>query len=315
MSKQVDERVVEMRFDNQNFEKNVATSMSTLDKLKQKLNLKGAGKSLEEINKSAQNVSFQKMADSLSVLEKRFSTTGIVGMSVINNLTNSAMGFVKKLNSFVISGIKTGGINRAMKIENARFQLGVLLKDSEKVEAVMQNVQSAVDGTAYGMDAAATIASQLAASGMQAGEQMQHSLQAVAGVAAMTNSSYEDIGRIFAQILKKNGFEPYAALCKAGAFNKTDIGVRKEYTTQVGNALCNPIMQAKLLEKAGTDFNVVVGLCVGHDSLFYKYTHTLTTTLVTKDRVLAHNPVGALYQTKAYYKKLMADPASGEKGQ
>ena len=170
MSKQVDERVVEMRFDNQNFEKNVATSMSTLDKLKQKLNLKGAGKSLEEINKSAQNVSFQKMADSLSVLEKRFSTTGIVGMSVINNLTNSAMGFVKKLNSFVISGIKTGGINRAMKIENARFQLGVLLKDSEKVEAVMQNVQSAVDGTAYGMDAAATIASQLAASGMQAGE-------------------------------------------------------------------------------------------------------------------------------------------------
>ena len=65
----------------------------------------------------------------------------------------------------------------------------------------------------------------------------------------------------------------------------------------------------------GSLFNVVVGLCVGHDSLFYKYTHTLTTTLVTKDRVLAHNPVGALYQTKAYYKKLMTDPASGEKVQ
>lgn len=237
MSKQVDERVVEMRFDNQNFEKNVATSMSTLDKLKQKLNLKGAGKSLEEINKSAQNVSFQKMADSLSVLEKRFSTTGIVGMSVINNLTNSAMGFVKKLNSFVINGIKTGGINRAMKIENARFQLGVLLKDSEKVEAVMQNVQTAVDGTAYGMDAAATIASQLAASGMQAGEQMQHSLQAVAGVAAMTNSSYEDIGRIFAQIsgqgrlmgndlLQLSGRGMNAAATLGEALGKTEAEVR-----------------------------------------------------------------------------------------
>lgn len=237
MSKQVDERVVEMRFDNQNFEKNVATSMSTLDKLKQKLNLKGAGKSLEEINKSAQNVSFQKMADSLSVLEKHFSTTGIVGMSVINNLTNSAMGFVKKLNSFVINGIKTGGINRAMKIENARFQLGVLLKDSEKVEAVMQNVQSAVDGTAYGMDAAATIASQLAASGMQAGEQMQHSLQAVAGVAAMTNSSYEDIGRIFAQIsgqgrlmgndlLQLSGRGMNAAATLGEALGKTEAEVR-----------------------------------------------------------------------------------------
>lgn len=237
MSKQVDERVVEMRFDNQNFEKNVATSMSTLDKLKQKLNLKGAGKSLEEINKSAQNVSFQKMADSLSVLEKRFSTTGIVGMSVINNLTNSAMGFVKKLNNFVINGVKTGGINRAMKIENARFQLGVLLKDSEKVEAVMANVQAAVDGTAYGMDAAATIASQLAASGMQAGTEMQNTLQAIAGVAAMTNSSYEDIGRIFAQIsgqgrlmgndlLQLSGRGMNAAATLGEALGKTEAEVR-----------------------------------------------------------------------------------------
>lgn len=111
--------------------------------------------------------------------------------------------------------------------------------------------------------------------------------------------------RIFAQILKKNGLEPYAALCKVGALNKTDIGVREEFTEKTGNSMCNPIMQAKLLEKAGTELNVIVGLCVGHDSLFYKYTNTLTTTLITKDRVLAHNPVGALYQTKAYYKKLL----------
>lgn len=72
-------------------------------------------------------------------------------------------------------------------------------------------------------------------------------------------------------------------------------------------------MQAKLLEKAGTDLNVVVGLCVGHDSLFYKYSNTLTTTLITKDRVLAHNPVGALYQTKAYYKKLLGGSMFEEK--
>lgn len=237
MSKQVDERVVEMRFDNQNFEKNVATSMSTIDKLKQKLNFKGAGKSLEQLNKSAQNVSFEKMADSLSTLEKRFSTTGIVGMSVIQNLTNSAMGFVKKIQGFVVNGVKTGGINRAMKIENARFQLGVLLKDADKVTAVMQNVQAAVDGTAYGMDAAATIASQLAASGMQAGEDMQHSLQAVAGVAAMTNSSYEDIGRIFAQIsgqgrlmgndlLQLSGRGMNAAATLGEALGKTEAEVR-----------------------------------------------------------------------------------------
>ena len=54
-----------------------------------------------------------------------------------------------------------------------------------------------------------------------------------------------------------------------------------------------------------TDLNVIIGLCVGHDSLFYKYSDALCTTLVTKDKVLAHNPVGALYQTNTYYKKLM----------
>ena len=71
--------------------------------------------------------------------------------------------------------------------------------------------------------------------------------------------------------------------------------------------MCNPILQAKLLNKAGTELNVVIGLCVGHDSLFYKCSEALSTTLVTKDRVLAHNPVGALYQVKAYYKRLLDD--------
>lgn len=237
MSTQIDERVVSMKFDNKNFEKNVATSMSTIDKLKQKLNFKNAGKSLDELSSSAQNVSFSKMADSLSTLEKRFSTMGIVGMTVIQNLTNSAMSFVKQITNFVTSGIKTGGINRAMKIENARFQLGILLNDSEKVAAVMSNVSAAVDGTAYGLDAAATIASQLVASGMEAGEEMQHSLQAISGVAALTNSSYEDIGRIFTQIsgqgrvmgddllqLSTRGMNAAATL--AEAFGKTEAEVR-----------------------------------------------------------------------------------------
>ena len=52
---------------------------------------------------------------------------------------------------------------------------------------------------------------------------------------------------------------------------------------------------------------MVMGLCVGHDSLFYKYSDALVTTLVTKDRVLGHNPVAALYQANAYYKRLLQD--------
>lgn len=114
--------------------------------------------------------------------------------------------------------------------------------------------------------------------------------------------------RIFARILKLNGFEVYGVACKVGSVDKTDIGVPEEYTRVTGGVMCNPILQAKLLNKAKTDFNVVVGLCVGHDSLFYKYSKALTTTLITKDRVLAHNPAGALYQSRAYYKRLLAKP-------
>ncbi len=81
----------------------------------------------------------------------------------------------------------------------------------------------------------------------------------------------------------------------------------EEKTTITRDIMCNPILQAKTLNNEKTDLNVIIGLCVGHDSLFYKYSNALCTTLVTKDKVLAHNPVGALYQTDTYYKKLLND--------
>jgi uncharacterized metal-binding protein len=67
--------------------------------------------------------------------------------------------------------------------------------------------------------------------------------------------------------------------------------------------MCNPILQARLLNQAGTDLNVVIGLCVGHDSLFYRYSDAYVTTLVTKDRVTGNNPAAALYTSGSYYKK------------
>ena len=122
-----------------------------------------------------------------------------------------------------------------------------------------------------------------------------------------------DESRILARILRKNGFEVYCAVCKIGSFLKSDVGVPAEDITRTGAVMCNPVMQAEVLNQAGTDFNVVMGLCVGHDSLFYKYSEALVTTLVAKDRVLAHNPVGALYQAGAYYKKLLAENEENKK--
>ena len=120
--------------------------------------------------------------------------------------------------------------------------------------------------------------------------------------------------RVLAKILRNKGFEVYGAVCKIGSFEKTGVGVPEDHITKTGRVMCNPIMQAELLNQQETDLNIVMGLCVGHDSLFYKYSKALVTTLVAKDRVLAHNPAGALYQSKGYYSRLLEqeDAREGE---
>ncbi|HEX2950599.1 MAG TPA: DUF1847 domain-containing protein [Armatimonadota bacterium] len=111
----------------------------------------------------------------------------------------------------------------------------------------------------------------------------------------------------FAKILRVKGLESYGVICKVGAVDKTTIGIPEELKVQSGchESLCNPVLQAKLLNEQQTDLNVVVGLCVGHDSLFIKYSEAPVTTLITKDRVLGHNPAAALYTSGFYYKRLL----------
>lgn len=128
------------------------------------------------------------------------------------------------------------------------------------------------------------------------------------GIATCVGLLHE--ARIAAGILRSHGFEVYGAACKAGAVRKTAVGIAPECES-IGPNMCNPILQAKLLNKQGTELNLVVGLCVGHDSLFYKYSHALCTTLVTKDRVTGHNPAAVLYQVDGYYKRLLHPQGDG----
>jgi uncharacterized metal-binding protein len=112
--------------------------------------------------------------------------------------------------------------------------------------------------------------------------------------------------RILQEILKANGFEVDSVCCKVGSIDKEKIGLRDEEKIRPGQyeSLCNPVGQAMLLNKAGTELNIVVGLCVGHDSLFFKHSEAPVTVLVAKDRVTGHNPVAALYTSHSYYKRL-----------
>lgn len=110
--------------------------------------------------------------------------------------------------------------------------------------------------------------------------------------------------KVLDTLLRRNGFEVVSVICKAGGISKEKAGVPEEHKLHPGQfeAMCNPISQAALLAEQETEFNLVLGLCVGHDSLFYKYSKALTTTVITKDRVLAHNPAGALYCAEGYFK-------------
>jgi len=113
--------------------------------------------------------------------------------------------------------------------------------------------------------------------------------------------------RTLTEILKAQDFEVVSVVCKVGCTPKEALEIREEEKILIGEfeSMCSPIAQAMVLNDAETDFNIVVGLCVGHDSLFFKYSKALTTVLVAKDRVLGHNPAAALYTSGSYYARLL----------
>ena len=112
--------------------------------------------------------------------------------------------------------------------------------------------------------------------------------------------------RLLMEILEANGFRVSGVCCKTGSIPKEEVGLEDGEKVRPGGfeALCNPVAQALLLNEAQTGLNIVVGLCVGHDSLFFRHSEAPATVLVAKDRVTGHNPVAALYTSHSYYRGL-----------
>ena len=204
MSDHIDNRIVKMTFDNAQFEKGTKQSMETLEKLKKSLDFNTAVTGLDALQNQINGVSVKHLADNLTTIP------GMLKMKVFDKISNMALSTIKTITTAIPNQIKTGGWNRALNIENAKFQIQGL---GHEWEEVATQINYAVSGTAYGLDAAATAASQLMASGVEfhkwgseaemaaAGyDEMATSLRAISGVAAMTNSSYEDISRIFTTI-------------------------------------------------------------------------------------------------------------------
>ena len=98
--------------------------------------------------------------------------------------------------------------------------------------------------------------------------------------------SLSEEASIAEKLLRKKGFEVESCICKVGHFDRNMVGVEDPRL----KPMCNPIAQAKYLNDAQTEFNVVIGLCVGHDTLFYKYSNAPCTTLLVKDHIYHHQP-------------------------
>lgn len=233
---EVDERVVQMKFDNAQFEAGVQQTLQSLNKLNKSIdeNTKANnGKSLTGLTNAVNKMStnFNQVDKVTDVVTKKFSVLGTIGDQILRRIGDGAVNTAKKLVNMVnspLEQIKSGGWSRASNINNARFQLNGL-----KIawDSVNKDLQYAVNQTAYGLDSAANVASQLAASGIKIRDnikltadnvdelaqnfkgmkskaliangsldEMSVALRAISGVAAQTNSSYDDIGNVFARV-------------------------------------------------------------------------------------------------------------------
>lgn len=210
MSQEIDKRVVEMQFDNKQFEKNVQTSLNTIDKLKMALNFDGA-KGLDSITQAAKKMDLSNITTQTDKVQVSFSALQVAGMTMVSELTKSFMNFGRNLWNISFGQMKSGGMARALKIEQANFKMAALAKnikgigdDAEKTTALLdamgESIDKAVTGTAYGYDSAANVASQLMASGLTDAEKMYTYLRGIAGAAAMTGRTFDDIGNIFSTV-------------------------------------------------------------------------------------------------------------------
>ena len=241
MSQTIDDRIVQLEFDNNQFEKNVNESLTTLQKLKSSLDLESSAKNLTALTNASNKVDFSHLSESIDNLNDKFSTMRMAGLMALSNIVDGAMGLAKKLGSALMAPItqmKTGGWARAMNLNQAEFMLKGMADLGVDAAAVMENVNEAVSGTAYSLDEAAKVAGQFAASGIKAGTEMESALKAVSGVAGMTGSSFGEIGDIFASIAGQGKMMKYqlnqlssrglnAAAILAEAFGTTEEEIRE----------------------------------------------------------------------------------------
>ena len=193
----IDNRVVYMQFDNQQFQIDIDKTIKSLDALTAALQLDGATTGLNNLSVAAGNMPLDGVASGVENISSKFNVLGAIGFTIIQSLTRGFLDLGGTMLNAITGPLVEGGKKRALNIEQAKFQFKGL---GLNVNKTMANAKSAVLGTAYGLDEAAKAAAMFGASGMKSGAQMTKSLRAIAGVAAMSGDSYSNIADIFTKV-------------------------------------------------------------------------------------------------------------------
>ena len=150
MSTTIDQRVVEMQFDNKHFEQNVKTSMSTLDKLKQSLNLTGAAKGFDNVSAAAKKVDMAGLSNGVETVRQRFSALEVMGVTALANITNSAVNAGKRmLSALTIDPIRTGFSEYELKMDSIKTIMASTGESVETVNKYLNELNEYSDQTIY----------------------------------------------------------------------------------------------------------------------------------------------------------------------
>ena len=203
MSKFVDERVVEMQFDNQKFEQNAQRTLSTLDKLKQSLNLSGASKGLEDVGRAAQGINLSGLSGAAETVQAKFSALGVMGVTALANITNSAVNAGKRIvSALTIDPIKTGfseyetQINAVQTILANTSSKGTTIDDVNKA---LDTLNAYADKTIYNFTEMTRNIGTFTAAGVEL-DTATSAIQGIANLAAVSGSTSQQASTAMYQL-------------------------------------------------------------------------------------------------------------------
>lgn len=198
-----DERIVKMTFDSAAFQKNIQSTIRALERLDETMKLEDvsapSSKAFDTFTEGVKETdqAMGQFDNTVNKVKASFTMLQIIGYTALSELTRFAINTGKKIYQSTLGQIKSGGATRALNIEAAKFQIEGL---GHAWADVQEDIDYGVKDTAYGLDSAAKAASQLLASDVKVGDAMKVSLRGISGVAAMTNSTYDEIANIFTDV-------------------------------------------------------------------------------------------------------------------